>query len=415
MYILAFLTLAVAVHAANTLTITNTTQGRSVTINVLYTTDGVGSCTGGQIVVTGADTDYRNIEQFILGNNQTKTVQLTNLPSNKTYTVQASCVLENSVTTRVSATSSFTIGTPPPAPVGNRPPVVTAGTDQSLMAGQSTTILQGTASDPERRSMQYKWVKVSGSGVLEAPTSLRTAVTGLTVGTSTFTLFVTDDRSVVSSDDITITVPAAPAGTDNPAPAPQKDDAKTGSVQVLVNGACTTVSADPNQCKDGFDNQICDGKDYGYGVNKGDHKADHYGVDTVGPNGKGDGVLDTEPDPSCFSEAATTETGDDVVSTIIPCTDKCTLTDVFRLLNNVITFFFKVILIPIFVVMLMYAGYQYLTAEGNPGKKANLKKMIGNFVKGILLILCAWLIVRTIMTTVLNDEFKESGVELLEN
>lgn len=175
--------------------------------------------------------------------------------------------------------------------------------------------------------------------------------------------------------------------------------------------AAQQKQAPKHECNDGKDNQIGDGKDYGYGKNNGDRKADHYGFDTL----SADGIIDVEPDPSCFSDTATIETGDDVVSSIIPCTDKCTLTDVFRLLNNVIAFFFKVLLIPIFVLMLMYAGWQYLSAEGNPGKIANLKKMIGHFVGGVILILCSWLIVRTIMTTVLNDEFKDSGVELLEN
>jgi hypothetical protein len=169
-----------------------------------------------------------------------------------------------------------------------------------------------------------------------------------------------------------------------------------------------------HQCNDGIDNQIGDGNDYGYGVGKGDNKADHFGVDSL-VDGKTDGVIDIEPDPSCFSETATEEKGDDVVSTIIPCTDKCTFSDVFRLLNNIIKFFFTTLLIPIFITLIMYAGFQYITAQGNSGKVANLKKMLLNFLKGIILILCAWLIVRTIMTTLLNDNFKKSGVELIGN
>lgn len=178
-----------------------------------------------------------------------------------------------------------------------------------------------------------------------------------------------------------------------------------------------------DQCHDNVDNQCGDTKDYGYGVGKGDAKADHYGVDVQKGDGKdyglgvnnGDGIIDIEPDPSCFSETATVEKGDDVVSTIIPCTDKCGFSDVFRLLNNIIKFFFTTLLIPIFIFILMYAGFQYITAQGNPSKIADLKKMLLNFLKGILLILCSWLIVRTIMTTLLNDDFKKSGVELLGN
>jgi hypothetical protein len=61
----------------------------------------------------------------------------------------------------------------------------------------------------------------------------------------------------------------------------------------------------------------------------------------------------------------------------------------------------------------MYAGFKYITAEGNPSKIANLKKILGNIFLGIVLMLCAWLIVRTIMTTLLNEEFKQGGIEFL--
>ncbi len=191
---------------------------------------------------------------------------------------------------------------------------------------------------------------------------------------------------------------------------PMISDAQVNPTAIIP--ATTQLAA--TECDDGKDNQVGDGKNYGYGIGNGDHKADHYGVDTIDPNtGKGDGVIDMEPDPSCFSPNATTEKGDDVVSTIIPCTDKCTFTDVFRLLNNLLTFFITTLLIPIFITILMYAGFKYITAEGNPSKIANLKKIIGNVVLGIIIILCSWLIVRTIMNALLNDDFKKSGVEFL--
>ncbi len=133
----------------------------------------------------------------------------------------------------------------------------------------------------------------------------------------------------------------------------------------------------------------------------------------------------TEPDPSCYTTSArdgfdrngvangVREQKDDVVSEIIPCTDKCTFSDVFKLLNNILTFFITTLLIPIFIMIVMYAGFKYIAAQGNSGKIANIKSMLMHIVGGIILILCAWLIVRTIMTTLLNDEYKQSGVEFL--
>lgn len=181
-----------------------------------------------------------------------------------------------------------------------------------------------------------------------------------------------------------------------------------GTTPSSGSGTPAVSTASGDECTDGKDNQIGDGKDYGYGTNNGDRKADRYGT------------LEFEPDPACFAKGVTIEKGDDLAyntdgtpASVIPCTNKCTLNDVFRLLNNIIAFFFKVLLIPIFVIMIMYAGYKYIAAQGNSGKIANLKRMLGYFIGGILLILCAWLIVRTIMNTLLNDQFKQSGVELL--
>lgn len=165
-------------------------------------------------------------------------------------------------------------------------------------------------------------------------------------------------------------------------------------LSILPIGALQGYAQKITQCSDGIDNQVGDGKDWGLGTNKGDGKADYYGVDT-----NNDGQLDMEPDPSCVSLADTTEEADDVAKgSLIPCTNKCTFADVFKLINGLLSFFIKTLLIPIFIIILMYAGFKYITAQGNPGKTANLKKMFGNMVLGLVLVLCSWLIVYTILT-----------------
>jgi hypothetical protein len=84
---------------------------------------------------------------------------------------------------------------------------------------------------------------------------------------------------------------------------------------------------------------------------------------------------------------------------LIPCDgDNCTINSVIQLLNNLMTFFFRTLLLPLFVVMVMYLGYQYLTAQGKPGMHAKLGSMAKNMVLGLLLMLCAWLIVKTILS-----------------
>lgn len=128
--------------------------------------------------------------------------------------------------------------------------------------------------------------------------------------------------------------------------------------------------------------------------NDGDGKIDYYGLDS-----NGDGTIDVEPDPACYSQDSTSEhidgKNDDVQSSIIPCTDKCSFSDVFKLANNLLVFIIKVLLIPVFIMVIIYTGYQYLISQGSPVKMANIKNTLKHLVFGILLILCAWLIVVT--------------------
>lgn len=155
--------------------------------------------------------------------------------------------------------------------------------------------------------------------------------------------------------------------------------------------------APKNECNDGIDND-------------GDGKVDRYGV-FDNKSGKW-----LESDPACFSPGATTETKDDVATgSLISCTDKCSFSDIFKTLNNFLNFFITKLLLPLLVIIFMYAGYKYIAAGTNGSQKADVKKMLGHIVGGIVLILCAWLIVHTLMTTLLNDNFRESGVEFLGN
>jgi hypothetical protein len=108
------------------------------------------------------------------------------------------------------------------------------------------------------------------------------------------------------------------------------------------------------------------------------------------------------PDPACINaeseEVADEKTGSEIP--LIPCVNKCDLGSVMHLLNNLITLMIKFLLFPVAVALFMYAGYKYIVAQGNPSKKADVKKMIGHFLLGVLLMLCAWLIVKTVLVMV---------------
>lgn len=134
----------------------------------------------------------------------------------------------------------------------------------------------------------------------------------------------------------------------------------------------------PGTCDDGKDND-------------GDCRADWAGVQ------KGSEIL--PPDPACVTKQST-EYADDVESSIIPCTNKCDLGSVFEFINNLIEFLIKVIMFPIAILMFMYAGYKYITAQGNPSKKADVKKMAWHLIGGLVIVLCAWVIVKTLLVVI---------------
>jgi type IV secretory pathway VirB2 component (pilin) len=86
-------------------------------------------------------------------------------------------------------------------------------------------------------------------------------------------------------------------------------------------------------------------------------------------------------------------------SGLIPCDGPdCTLNSVVQLMNNLMSIFFKTILPVLFVVMILYLGYSYLTAGGNPAQHAKLLSMAKHMILGLLLILCAFLIVKSILS-----------------
>lgn len=155
------------------------------------------------------------------------------------------------------------------------------------------------------------------------------------------------------------------------------------------------------QCCDGIDNQVGDGQDYGYGAGNGDGKADFYGL-----IGQKDGKTFIYPaDPACISPETKIEKADlPIEGQLIPCTNKCSFPDVIKIINNILTFLIRNIFLPLFILVFMYAGYQYLTAQGQPGKIANVKKMLMNVVIGLVIVLTAWLVVKVLFQTIGVDE-----------
>jgi hypothetical protein len=99
----------------------------------------------------------------------------------------------------------------------NIAPVASAGADKAITLPTSSTTIAGTATDADGTIASYTWTKVSGgAATLTNASSATVTVTGLVAGTYTFRLTVKDNAGATGTDDMILTVNAAPvtvAGT----------------------------------------------------------------------------------------------------------------------------------------------------------------------------------------------------------
>jgi Secretion system C-terminal sorting domain/PKD domain len=111
----------------------------------------------------------------------------------------------------------------PSQPPPNVPPIANAGPDQTITVPASSVILNGSASyDPDGTIVSYSWVLVSGLGsvIISNSNQVIAGISGLTPGSYTFQLTVTDNSGATSNDSVTVTVnpanqsPVAMAGSD---------------------------------------------------------------------------------------------------------------------------------------------------------------------------------------------------------
>ncbi|MGZ3991420.1 MAG: PKD domain-containing protein [Flavisolibacter sp.] len=94
----------------------------------------------------------------------------------------------------------------------NRPPVVNAGTNQTITLPTSSLALAGSASDSDGTIASYQWTKIAGgNATIGSPASAATSVSGLTQGTYTFRLTATDNSGASAFADMTVTVKPNPS------------------------------------------------------------------------------------------------------------------------------------------------------------------------------------------------------------
>lgn len=77
----------------------------------------------------------------------------------------------------------------------------------------------------------------------------------------------------------------------------------------------------------------------------------------------------------------------------------CDFNYFMTLLNKVINFVLYTLATPIFALIIVYAGWLYLSDGGNSENVGKAKKILKNAVIGYVIALAAWLIVKTILTS----------------
>lgn len=88
----------------------------------------------------------------------------------------------------------------------------------------------------------------------------------------------------------------------------------------------------------------------------------------------------------------------------------CNFNYLMTLVNNVIHFILFYMVVPIVVIMFVYAGVLLVTSGGEPGARTKAKGIFFNAVIGLVIALAAFIIVKTILITLgytnIKDFFK---------
>lgn len=92
--------------------------------------------------------------------------------------------------------------------------------------------------------------------------------------------------------------------------------------------------------------------------------------------------------PNCNTGAINQKTGE--------YENPCDFDMVIAMINHAINYFLTIIATPLFAIIIMYAGWIYISAGGS-GKIDLAKKILMNALKGYGIILIAWVVIKTIL------------------
>lgn len=97
-----------------------------------------------------------------------------------------------------------------------------------------------------------------------------------------------------------------------------------------------------------------------------------------------------------------------VSNILLKCTqsgESCGWIDLINLINAMIKYGIELIAI-VFVLILLYAGFLYLTSGGDASKVKKVREMINKVMWGLICTLCGWIIVYFILKSLgVNPKF----------
>jgi hypothetical protein len=112
-------------------------------------------------------------------------------------------------------------------------PVANAGSDKVISLPTNSTIITGTATDPDGTISSYAWTKVAGgTATLSGDHTASLSVSGLVAGAYTFRLTATDNNGATHYDDMELTVnnqPVVSVGADYSITLPANSVSVTGT------------------------------------------------------------------------------------------------------------------------------------------------------------------------------------------
>jgi azurin len=170
---------------------------------------------GNQVTTTETNLPVTTVYPFVIGNN----ANAANFAFNGVIDEVGAW---NRVLTPAEVTSLYNAGagnqypfSGGSTPVENTGLTANAGPDQNLQLGTNSATLTGSGADVGGKITGYAWTQVAGrSATINTPSSATTAVTGLSAGTSTFALTVTDNNKI-AKDSVNIVYPAAALSSSN--------------------------------------------------------------------------------------------------------------------------------------------------------------------------------------------------------